>query len=563
MLNRPPPAPAPPGGAAPGVVAPLAVPAPGAAAPKVNPPAPAPAPGIDGWLDAAAPNANGLAPPPGAAGVGAGAPNVNPPLLLAPPAGAPKLKLGVAAPPLTEPAVEAFDKLGPIALEAAAPNVNPPAAAGETGAGDAALAPKVNDGAADVPGAAEPEGTPPKPPNEGALDVAAPLAAGAPKLNEGVAVPDAAAGDGGAGDGDAEAPNVNVGGLLDAAVAEAPPKNELPPAAGALNGDAGGSFLSVEAPNVKPDEPAPNRDPAAGAADDDGAADVAPKENAGAAAGLPPSGSASSSMPLSPASSVTDAGAEGAERPLAPPPLAPPKRDVGSGAAVFFSSPCGVAGVVPKLNVGADEAEAEGAAEGAPNEKGEAGLSPSAGLATAPNANGESLAGAAASVLAGGPKPNADFTGVWRDGAESGSVAPGQNIRSSAYLVFLLARGGCRRRSERERRLRRLALARVLVLVPLARLLDQLGDGLAERSERVPTAGAAGRRRRRRVLLVRNSRGRRNHHLGRLQHLLARGRRRCRSEGKGRQGRGRSRGRILGLVRDDSAEKVGLGGAFG
>lgn len=246
-----------------------------------------------------------------------------------------------------------------------------------------------------VAGAAAEEELPPK------LNGEAPPAAGAPAPNEkeGVTAPEPGAGEVGAGDGDAEgAPKVNAGGLDGLVVA--PPKNELVAAAGegAPKGEAGGlvSFFSVEvgAPKVKPAEEGavePNKEaPVAGAVLPPD--DTPPNENgAGAAAG-----SASSSMPLSPASSVTDAGADGG--------FSVPK--VGLGAESFFSSACGVAGVVPKVKVGV---VVVGGFAAAPKENG-AGLSLSSEAfeAGAPKENGEAVVGAASDFAAAAVVPNAN-----------------------------------------------------------------------------------------------------------------------------------------------------------
>lgn len=278
------------------------------------------------------------------------------------------------------------------------------AGAGETGA-EGVAAPNVKDGAAaDAAAGAAEEELPPK------LNGEAPPAAGAPAPNEkeGVTAPEPGAGEGGAGDGDADgAPKVNAGGLVGLVDAlAAPPKNELVAAAGegAPNGEAGGllSFFSVElgAPKVKPPavEPKSEAAPAAGAALPPD--DTPPNEKDGGAGAGAAAGSASSSIPLSPASSVTDAGADGG--------FSVPKVALGAGS--FFSSACGVAGVVPNVNVGVVAAGfAAAAAAGAPKENGAAGLSLSseAFVAGAPKEKGEAVAGAASALAA--PNANGDL----------------------------------------------------------------------------------------------------------------------------------------------------------
>lgn len=278
----------------------------------------------------------------------------------------------------------------------------------------------MNVGAAEaVAGTAAAEEGPPK------LNGEAPLAGAAPpppNENEGVTAPEPGAGEGGAGDGDADgAPKVNAGGL-DGLVVAPLPKNELVVAgAGDPNGEAGGrlvllSFFSVEvevevgAPKVKPPDAGavePNRD----APPDTGAVlpleDTPPNEKDGAGAAAE-AGSASSSMPLSPASSVTDAGADGGFS-------VPPKVAALGAAKSFFSSACGVAGVVPKVKVGVVVAGLTAAAP-PPKENGAAGLSLSSEAfeaAGAPKENGEAVAGAASDL--GAPNANGDLAGCERE----------------------------------------------------------------------------------------------------------------------------------------------------
>lgn len=315
----------------------------------------------------------------------AGAPKVNPaPLDAGAPAPLPNVN-PPPPPPLTEPVVDAVESVCPIALDVGLPKPKPPAV---VGAGEVAgAAPNANDGALDAAGAVEPNAN-----GEGAP------VAGAPKVNEGVAAPEAGAGEGGAGEGDADGapPKLNVAAAGLVGLVAPAPKNEF--VAGAPKGEAGGfaSFFSagaageVEAPNVKPGDSAPVPNPAAGAA----ALEVAPKEKAGA--GVVVLGSASSSMPLSPASSVTEAGADGGFSVPAVP-------NSGFGDS-FFSSACGVAGVVPNVNVGV------------------------AGFAAAPKENGVGLSFSSDgfAVVLAAPKANGA-------GAESDLVAPNANGDAEAY----------------------------------------------------------------------------------------------------------------------------------
>lgn len=149
---------------------------------------------------------------------------------------------------------------------------------------------------------------------------------------------------------------------------EAPPKREFEEVeAGAPNGEGFESFFSL-VPNENPVpvgaaevEDAPNNPEV-----DEGAAD--PKEKGVGAEGLAEvvEGSASSSIPLSPSASsvpAIEAGAGGARV---------PNGDAGAegtGVGSFFSSPVGVAGVVPKVKVALGvEVEGAGLVEEEPNE---------------------------------------------------------------------------------------------------------------------------------------------------------------------------------------------------
>lgn len=340
MNNPPPVAPGVPGADA------------GAPAPNANPPV---APGVP----ALAPNVKGAAPPGPATApvvVPAAAPNVNGEADAAPgvagcEAGAPNEKDGAAV------ALEAESDC-PIPVEVGAPKVKPVdagAPVGVPGAGEGVAEPKVKGAGVDEAGVVPNAGAADCAPNAKGEGAAPAVDALAPKLKDGAL----AAGEGGAGEAEGEAPKEKDG---LAAVDAAPPKRDGD-AAGAPKGDAGGaSFFSVDAPNVKPVEPveAPKGEGAE--------LDAAPKLNAGAAGGAglaatldsPPS----SSIPLSPSASSVTAAFAG---------LRPPNRGAGAGVASFFSSACGVAGVVPKVNVGAGAFVSVGAGvEEEPKEKGEA-----------------------------------------------------------------------------------------------------------------------------------------------------------------------------------------------
>ncbi|KAJ8296651.1 hypothetical protein OF846_001000 [Rhodotorula toruloides] len=337
----------------------------GAPAPKLNPPL---APGVP----VLAPNVKGAAPPgPATAPVAvppAGAPNVNGEA----DAGAPNEKDGAAV------ALEA-DSDWPIPVEVGAPKEKP------VDAGEGVAEPKAKGAGVDEAGAAPKAGAEDCAPNAKGEGAAPAVDVLAPKLKDGAV----AAGEGGAGEADGEAPKEKEG---FAAVDAAPPKRDGE-AAGAPNGEAGGaSFFSVDGPKLKPVDPvdAPKGEGAE--------LDEAPKLNAGAAGGAglaaaldsPPS----SSIPLSPSASSANAALAG---------LRPPNRVAGAGVASFFSSACGVAGVVPKVKVGAGAfvSVVDAGVEAEPKEKGDAaGLS--AGFEAAlPNEKGDDAA--APSVLGGAP----------------------------------------------------------------------------------------------------------------------------------------------------------------
>ena len=350
-----------------------------------------------GAAPAAAPNENaGVGPAPG---VVAGEPNANGGAAAPGVVGCelPNEKDGAAAP-------APFDRVEPMAGAAEAAlklKLKPPddPTAGEVGAGEPGA------GEGDAPNVGNDVGAAPKPtveaelvlvlvlkPNgfEAAAGVpnvkAAPGAAPVPLADEVCALKlkvGAAAGEVGAGEaGEAPKVNVGVGFGAEAALPKRPPPVE-DDAPDAPNG-AAASFLSdgADAPKLKPPD-----EVAGDAPKDDGAAPEPPagppnKNGEGAAGGLGGCGEPSSSMPESPASSVVAAGTGAAASP-------PPKSDSCAGAASFFSSACGVAGVVSNLNAGA--AAAADVIAGVPKLKGDgaAGLSAAGVDAWAPKAKGE------------------------------------------------------------------------------------------------------------------------------------------------------------------------------